>query len=306
MLSPVIAVEVSVPTRSSWLESAKTFSDVDLLRLGRLRRDAEQRRVRSPGSRIACRSERSTAVVPPSTASGPRMSAQQVRPLREALDVLAAGREHEQRVGDQRDRDRLVPVRGVNVTTRGPLRDRDRRRDGRRRSAAAATTVSLSSLPGADPLIDWILYSVGVERADLDQLALEEAVVEPARAVGPRQRPRDRIPLDRPGEDAARDEARDDGAREAARGRRRRERQRLPGDRRDDEVGGRRAGRDPDQLAGGEALVEEAPERRRAGRCVTTSPAIVMSPRNCCSAVRPPIAASAMPAADARRRSGRR
>src|SRR6266516_2767809 len=73
MLRPVSAVAVSVPTRSCWLESSKTLSVSTCCASGGCGAMLKTLALPSPGSRIAGRSERSEAVVPPSTASGPRM-----------------------------------------------------------------------------------------------------------------------------------------------------------------------------------------------------------------------------------------
>ena len=92
MPSPVSAVAVSVPVRSSWLESSKMLSDVDLLRLRRLRRDAEQRRVAprpAAGPRRAASGRRPSCRPRPRAGRGCRSAG---APLRERLEVLAAGR----------------------------------------------------------------------------------------------------------------------------------------------------------------------------------------------------------------------
>ena len=73
MFRPVSAVEVSWPVRSSLLPSSNTFSVSICWFSGGCAATLNSGPLFSPGSRIAGCSERSAVVVPPSTASGPRI-----------------------------------------------------------------------------------------------------------------------------------------------------------------------------------------------------------------------------------------
>ena len=129
MPRPVSGVAVSVPVRSSWLESSKMLSVSTCCDSGGCGAMLEERGVALAGQQD-CRRAASgrPRSVPPSTASGPRMPLSRCGRLRERLQVLAARREREARIGDERDVDRRVPVRRRERDDGGPLRDGERAR----------------------------------------------------------------------------------------------------------------------------------------------------------------------------------
>ena len=72
MPNPVSVVEVIVPTPSAWLESLKTLRTSICELSGACAGISNSAASLSPASLTPFRSERSAAVGPPSTASGPR------------------------------------------------------------------------------------------------------------------------------------------------------------------------------------------------------------------------------------------
>src|SRR5207247_7381006 len=112
--------------------------------------------------------------------------------LREALEVAALRGQVEPRVGDDRNADRLVPVARVEGDDGGPLGEGHDTRPRRRQCARMvgdSQDVELARSRAEDRLD--LEESAG--RAQLEELPLEEAVVEPARPVGARQRAGPRV-----------------------------------------------------------------------------------------------------------------
>ena len=202
---------------------------VDLLPLGRLGGDPEDRGIalarqqdrgmkRAVGAgRAALDSERAAD------------AAEQVRLLAERSQAGTPRGELEERIGDERDDDRVVPVAAVGdrarligvarrgcgeVRDRGPLVDRQvsgviprqlvRREQAAQRRAGERDLVGPGGIGPADQLdleqalraavlpLETQTRSVPFE-LELDQLSLEEAVVEPAAVVGADERAGDLV-----------------------------------------------------------------------------------------------------------------
>ena len=231
---------------------------VDLLPLGRLRCDLERRRVvlarQQHGGVDRAVGGRGAAL----DGQRPADAGEQVRLLAERLPVLAAGREEEERITDERDGRLLVPgtarrdragLRRVVLIRSGEGRNgrplghgqRDVRRGTgqQRRVIRDQQHVGLARRRAGDR-VD--LEERAGERVDLEQLALEEAGVEPALAVVADQRAAQ--PVDLAGVRAC--------------GRRSVQRQLRVGNVGDDEVGRSAQALEADAHVHGKARVEEA------------------------------------------------
>ncbi len=239
---------------------------VDLLPLGRLRRDSERGAVAF--ARQQDRRVQRAVGVGGAAFDGQRAAdaAQCVRLLREDLQVLASWRQQVVHVREQRHVDLLEPVHGAERHGRGPLRDRRRRGNAGRLGGAGQLEDVQVAAAGRLERLDLVDRGIGV---DLDQLALDEAAVEPARAVRACDLTRGEVVGEqmagRAGVHALLGELADRDAGERGwDGRRRRQRQGLAvqSDREHVVVGVIRAtgACDADPLAGHEAVVEEARE----------------------------------------------
>ena len=230
----------------------------------------------SPGSfRPSC-SERSAPVGPPSTASGPRSLRQQVRRDREELHALARQRHVVVHVGDEHDPLLLEPVEVVERRDGGEPRDAHLGGRAERRQVVDRAELELlvvRRVVAADDRDLELPARAAGGRADLDELALEEAVAEPARAVGARQAVVRRVERRDAGPQALAAQVADERAGERLRaqgaGQRARERDRRVGhrarERRDRQVVVEAGDRHAHELAGDEALVEEAAEVAAVG-----------------------------------------
>ena len=165
--------------------------DVDLLGLRRLRRDVEERLVRLTGQEEGLAQRARHPDLAALDAERTAQIRQPVRALPEGLQPLAAEREHEPGVGDDLDLDREPPVGGVELDDGRPARDRHRVGErGRGRVLRRQHEPVQQPVNAAPDEVD--LEDPGLA-GDRDQLALEEAVVEPAALVGACESARRRV-----------------------------------------------------------------------------------------------------------------
>jgi hypothetical protein len=153
---------------------------VDLRGLAGLRRDGEQRRVLLAGHEDGLAQ---AAIGAARAALDPQRAldaAEQVLALLEDLQVLAAGREGEARVGDDADRDGLPPVLGGEGDDVGPLGHGHRGRHALgQRGVARRRDLEEVEAAGGRPG-DRLDLQQHVGAGELEELALEEAEVQPA------------------------------------------------------------------------------------------------------------------------------
>ena len=197
-----MAVEVTSPTLSSWLESSNTFSVSTWKYSGGCLRDAELggvALVREHDRRL----QRAVGARDPALDLERAADArEQVRQHRERLHVRAEERDREVAVGLQRHDLRHVEVAGREGQLGGRLLDGDRARRGRD-DRVLEREVHDRPVRAGRPVDQRDLVVARVRAAgDADALALEEPVGDPVRAVAADDRVRRRVVANGAGEGA--------------------------------------------------------------------------------------------------------